>query len=94
MGVEGRPGAFVEVELAIEGDQLDCCLESCNRAVDADAALVPLVVDVLEEHAQLLVDESVAARVEVYLLQPTLPLGQIATALLQQLLIVIIVPSS
>lgn len=93
MRIEGCFGVFLEVELTIEGDELYYRLESGDGAIDADTALVSLVIDVFEEHSQLLVDEGVAACVEVYLLQPTSSLGQITTPFLEQLLIIIIIPS-
>lgn len=77
----------------IKWDEFYCRFESSDGTVDADTALISLVIDIFKEHAELLVNKRVAACVEVDLLQSTSSLCQVATPLLHQLLPVIVFPS-
>lgn len=44
------------VKLSIEGYEFDGWSESCDGAIDANAALVALIIDIFNEHPQLFAD--------------------------------------
>ena len=78
-----KPGfRLLLVELSIKGYEFNTWSESREGAIDADAALVALIIDIFYEHPQVFADEGVAAGVQVDLVKLALSLGQITAALL------------
>jgi hypothetical protein len=52
---------FVLVELDVEGDKIDGSFKAVYRTIDLDIPIVSLVVNVLHQHADLLVDIAIIA---------------------------------
>jgi hypothetical protein len=52
---------FVLVEFDVEGDEIDGSFKAVYRTINLDVPIVSLVVDILDQHADLLVDVAIIA---------------------------------
>jgi hypothetical protein len=67
LSIEGCFRIFMQVELSVEWNEVNCSFKACDWSIYPNIALVTFINDIFEEHSNILANKGVAASVKVYL---------------------------